>query len=66
LLQLNIYLLFIDSVSAAVESGAKAKPIAIDSNFAMIFDARKFESMSYCIAFRDPMFSRFDTIPECD
>ena len=33
----------------------------------MIFGIRKLESCGYCAAFlRDPTFSRFDTIPECD
>ena len=38
------------------------------SNFNVIFGIRKLESLGYRVWFyvRDPMFSRFDTIPECD
>ena len=39
------------------------------SNFAMNFGVRKLESRGYRLVrryLRDPTFSRFDTIPECD
>jgi len=37
-----------------------------ESNFAVIFGIRKLESRGYRAALRDPTFSLFDTIPECD
>jgi len=36
-------------------------------NFATIFGVRKLASLGYRMAFlRDPMFSRFGTVPACD